>query len=472
MELERETMNRLFLIRKLKQLNVEVSDKAVADQITEYPFLKDRTNGQFDKQIYDRFLKTTLAQAGYTAADFHEYAAHDAGIEHLIPLAGLTGDLVTPREAETSFRQEREQVSAHVMVFPASNHISQVQLDPLALAQFYTNRQAAYRVPERMVVSYVKFEMTNSFPLADQELEKMTNLAQIVDRFYLSRGTNSFTDDTGKPLAPEAAKEKIKQQFREELALRDARKKANEFAHELFEQSNQGDFLEKLAAAKGYLSRTTEPFAEYSPPVDLKVPSNFGQTAFKLTPEVPFGGPITGEDGVYIIAFKSRIPSTIPPMDSVRTQLTEDYINFQSRELAPQAATNFFNTLTNKLAQGQSFQAIGSEEKVTPIKLSPFSRSTQSVPELEGRLGLPEVKNAAFTVPPGQNAAFAASREGAFVLHVDGKLPVPETELKHDLPDYLAELRERRRYAAFSDWFRKEMEQARVIPPGGRKPSE
>jgi hypothetical protein len=88
---------------------------------------------------------------------------------------------------------------------------------------------------------------------------------------------------------------------------------------------------------------------------------------------------------------------------------------------------------------------------------------------LEGKLTVGELKNAAFTLPPGKNATFAPARDGQFVLYLESKLPVAETELKAELPEYMNELRERRQYAAFSEWFRKEMEQARVTLPGNRK---
>jgi hypothetical protein len=276
-------------------------------------------------------------------------------------------------------------------------------------------------------------------------------------------------------LGPEAAKEKIKEQFRTEIALRSARKKANELASELFEQSTKesaSDALEKLAAAKGYVASTSEPFTEFAPPAALKVPSTFGQAAFKLTSEEPFGGPITGEDGVYIIALKARVPSSVPELDTIRPRVTDDYTTYQSRELARQAGTNFFETLTNKLAQGQTFDQIATEAGLTPLKLPPISRKTQSLNELDGRIRLGELKNVAFTMPAGKTNIFSPSPDGGFVLQIAQKLPVSDSEVKTDLPAYMNEIRDRRQYAAFSEWFRKELEQAQVTLPGNRKAVE
>src|SRR5258708_38924498 len=94
---------------------------------------------------------------------------------------------------------------------------------PGAITQFYSNRLANYRIPERMQVSYVKFDITNFLTEADQDLAKTTNLSQRIDAVYQQRGTNYYKDVK----SPEEAKEKIREEMRKELSTIAARKKAS-----------------------------------------------------------------------------------------------------------------------------------------------------------------------------------------------------------------------------------------------------
>src|SRR5437773_960307 len=106
--------------------------------------------------------------------EFGQIVRHEAGIEHLFALGGLSGGLVAPREAEALYRQENEQLATEVVLFPASNYLAGVEVTPAALGQFYTNNMAQYRVPERVQVGYVKFEITNFLAEADQLLAQET----------------------------------------------------------------------------------------------------------------------------------------------------------------------------------------------------------------------------------------------------------------------------------------------------------
>ena len=55
--------------------------------------------------------------------------------------------------------------------------------------------------------------------------------------------------------------------------------------------------------------------------------------------------------------------------------------------------------------------------------------------------------------------------EGGFVVYVRGKLPIDEARLKAELPKFLAELRYQKQNEIFNQWFRKEVEQAKLPLP-------
>jgi len=462
--MEQETRNRLLLTEKLKELDVRVSEKAAADWIVEA--FQDRERKTFRKDAYANFIKNTLPEGRLSQKDFERFVRHEVGIQHLINVAGLSGKLVTPQEAEAIYRREHEQVDTEAVFLSSSNYLSAVTMDPTALATFYTNNAASYRDPERIQVSYVKFDATNHLAEADQKLSQMTNIHQIVEATYQQRGTNSFVDANNQPMTPDAAKQKIRDEIRQTLGLTEAHKKAIDFANKLIALPPQTNNLANLAAAEGLLSQITEPFGQNEEPPNLKVPLTFSQAAFSLSPQEPvYEQPIVGEESVYLIGWNKRIPSSLPPLDSIRAKVEEDFRRNKVRELVSNAGNELYNSITNALAQGKAFSAAVAEANFTSIDLPPFSQKTTVLPELPYRNSLPSLKNSAFALSPGKLSSFTQASDGGFIVRLQAKVPVSDARVKEELPDFLADLRRSRQYEAFSEWLRKERELAQIILP-------
>lgn len=463
---EREARHRLLLIEKLLEINLQVSDAAVAQWIAEA--FRDPEQKVFRKEAYDRFVKEALPNQQLRVTDFERFVRHEVGIQHLVAVAGVSGRLVTPQEAEAVYRRENEAVEAEAVFFVSSNFLANATVDAAAVAQFYTNQASLYRVPERAQVAYVKFEATNYLAEADQRMAQDTNLNLRLERLYQERGANFFKDTNDMILPAAAAKEKIKGEMHQAYAVLAARKQAIEFATELLElQPKQPDNIDRLAAAKGFPSKATEPFTRDDGPAGLKVPDDFNRIAFALTGEEPFGEqPVVAEDGVYVLGLKKRLPSELPPVENIREKVTEDYRKNQALNLARAAGQSFHGTLTNQLAQGRAFHAICQEANVKPIKLNPFSPNTQILPDLPNRGDLSLIKNAAFALSIGEISPFVQTRNGGFVLQLQARLPVPEARVQAELPSFLTTLRRSRQAEAFQQWFRKQTELARVNLPG------
>ncbi len=454
---ERETRNRLVLIRKLSDYNIKVPDAAAAAWIAEA--FAGKENKVFRKEDLDLFVKNNLTPRGMQAEDFFRFARNEVGIQHLINVAGLAGRLVTPQEAELTYRLENEQLETQVALFALSNQLAKVKIDATALAVFYTNQAANYRIPERAQVSYVTFGGSNYLAQADQKMAQDTNLNQMIDQVYLQRGTNFYMGTNGLALDAAAAKTKIKSELRNRFGLIEARRLATEFASQLLDMNEKKDVsnLEKLAESKGLLVLKSEAFSQDSSPRGMKVPAKFATTVFQLTPDEPFiEEPVVGEDAVFVVGLKARFPSELLVFDVIKTRVTEDYRRSQAQILIRTAGTTFAAAVTNGLAQGKSFQDLCKQHDATWVKVSPFSQSTRTVPELDFRNDLSLVKNAAFPLGTNQVSAFTSSRDGGFVVHLVKRLPAAEVMVKAELPGHLATMRKSRQQEAFYDWLQKE----------------
>lgn len=472
---DRQLPDRLLQVEKLKELKIHASDAAVADWIANV--FRDRDHEGFRMEVYQDFVKRILPQVGLAEGDLQRFARHQIGFQQLYELGGLAGSLVTPREAEALFRRENEEVAAEIVLFSASNHLASVPINAEAVGQFFTNNMSRYRIPERVQVGYVRFDVTNFLAEADQELAQITNLTERLEESYARLGADFFRDADDKVLSKEAAFQKMKDDERRSRAFTSARRKATDFLQELYglyeKEPNKPDNLDRLAAATGIQSAVTEPFTRFDPPESLKAPASFGEVAFALSPEEPLASePLVGEDAVYVIAFGKRIPSELPPFEILRDKVTEEYRRREAELAARRAGEVFYTTLTNGFAQNKSFQAVCLEANVLTTRLPPFSLASRSLPGWEGRVDLGVLKNVAATLAPGKTSEFVPTRDGGLVVHVTGRLPVDDAKLKSGLPAFTEQLRDERRRMAFAEWIRKEFELARITGlPQFRRPA-
>jgi peptidyl-prolyl cis-trans isomerase D len=444
LDLNREIYLRLMFIKKADQLGIHVGDEAAATLAN--AMLRSLGHGQ--TVTMDEFTSQILQPQGLTVADFENFARHDVVIQQLVNALGLSGTFVTPQEAAEVYTRENQERSAQIVFFSASNYLANVKITPDALAQFYTNYLAEYRLPDRAQVSYVAFEVADFLAQAKAELEK-TNFDEQIDGIYLREGAAAFPDAK----TPAEAKEKIREVVIQQTALAKARVQANDFASAVFNiDPARPENLAAVAKQKGLAVKITAPFDIQSGPQEFSAPESFAAAAFGLTADEPFAGPIIGTNAVYVIAMNKQLPSEIQPFADIKDRVTQDFQMQQAVALAREAGTNFFYKLTVSLAAGKSFSDICTADKLQPQTLPPFSLSTRDLPELGEHAELKQLQQAAFTTDIGHSSDFEETGDGGFIVYVRSQLPVDPSELSANLPQFTAQLRRSRENEAFQEW--------------------
>ena len=452
-EIDRDTYQWLLLIQKQKQLGVHISTEVVAQAARSMisQFQRSGINSA------EAFLKQVLAPRGFGADDLERFVHHYVGVQELIATIGLGGRLVVPQEVRDLYKREHEEVATAAVFFSSSNYLAGVTAPPDAVMQFYSNRQAVYRIPDRVQVSYVKVDLTNFLADATQTMARMTNLDLQIEEAFRQGGTNFLRDVKAQSL--EEAKVKVREARLKEIEMQAARKQALEFATPLFDmEPMRAENLDKLAKEKGLVVRVAAPFDLQDGPKDLEVGPDFAQKAFARTPEDPFAGPILGMDGAYVIALVKKVPSEIPPLDQIRARVERDYKLNQALNLARTAGTASYQALTNGLAQGKTVAAICAEAKLQLVEMPPFSLSTRELPQVEERIPLNQLKQIAFTAPLGKVSPFQMTADGGVIVYVKSRLPLDEAKMNTSLPAFANYVRQSRQNEVFNEWFRKEAE--------------
>ena len=463
-DVERESFQWLLLKQKQKELGIHISTDAVA-QGARAMISQFQRSGITSPEM---FINLVLKPRGYEVEDLERFVRHYMGLEELIATVGLGGKLVTPQEIRDLYKRENEQLETAAVFFSASNYLASVSVAPDAVMQFYTNRQAGYRIPDRVQVSYVRFDLTNFLAEATQDLAKMTNLDLQIDEMYKQGGTNFLRE--WKAQTPEEARRNIRVDTLRKLQMQGARKKALEFATPLFDMDPvRTDNLDKLAKEKELTVQITEPFDQRDGPSELAVGQDFAAKAFARTPVEPFAGPIVGMDGVYVIAFNKKIPSEIPALDKIRARVEKDYQLGQAQDLARKAGLVFYPTLTNGLAQGKTVAALCADAKLQLVDLPPISISTRELEQVSEHLPLNQFKQLAFGTTVGKVSPFQMTTAGGVIVYVKSKLPLDEAKMIAALPTFANYVRQNRQNEAFNSWFRKEAEKGLRDTPLARQ---
>lgn len=461
----RETYYRLLLIHKQQELNIHVSPEAVARAAWSMvaPLQRYKINSP------TAFIKQVLEPRGFAVDDFERFIRHELGIQDLVATVGLSGNLVTPQEAKGLYVREHEELETEAVFLSASNYLSTISITNDVISQFYSNRIANYRIPERIQVSYVEYPITNFAQVATNEMAKITNLNAQVDEIYQQRGTNYYREAK----TPDEAKEKIRDEFRKKIMTVAAQTNAETFVTKLFDLKDpQPADFESVAKSNGLVVKATAPFDLKDGPKELNVSGNFAKKAFSLSTNEPFAGPLTGDDAVYVIGYNKYLPSEIPPLDQIRDRVTADYKFDQARTVARMTGQAFYNTLTNEVAKGATFSNICAQAKLQVVSLPPFSLSTRSLPEAEDQVSLDQLKQLAFSTSPGKVSPFQQTLDGGVIVYVKNKLPLDEAKMKTELPGFVNYVRQSRQNEAFQEWFRRQADRGlRDTPLGWPKPA-
>ncbi len=443
--LKQETMQRLFLGMRLKEAGIQVSDDAVATWIREY--LKDPKTGVVN---FDAFLKNALEPSGFSESEFFEFVRHEVGMQELERVVGITGQLVTPQEAEASFRRDNETLTVSLVAFSSSNHLASVAINDAKLGEFFTNRLANYRIPERVILSFVRFPASNFTATAESEIAARPNFTNELEQVYTQRGPDAFRDPSGAPMSKDAALAKIREVTVQQRSVQLAAQQANEFANELYQMEPVAPVnLAALATKKGLSVEQTPPFSdnERAQGLDDINPNAISQALSKVTPSQPFLTPLAGQQGVVVSAVNGRTPSSVPSLDAVRGQVENDYKTSASTDAARAAGRAFQAT-----AGGRSFADAAKAASLTPVEFS-FSPSSPSIPGLDGRINPSQVKTAAGRLAPGAVGEFIPTFDGGFVLTLRDRKAPAEDLVKSGVVSFLGELRQQREREAFNTWF-------------------
>jgi len=445
-----EAYNQLALQRLLvKRLTAQYGITVGNDSVVEW--IRERImggSGSFGGMTYDQYVSSVLKTGGFSAKLFEEFVRTEVGSEILRSTIGSSGALVTPAEARAAFIRANEKMPVELAYVANSNYLSRVIMNLDDITQFYSNRVAAYRSPERLQVSYVRLATSNYVAEAEQSLSADSGFEVLVEAGYLQR-SNLFMG-----IEIEAAKQQVRQEFIDQEAFKIAQRKAYDFVNTYYDLEPKTTAVLNEAAQKiGLSAQQAPPFGRSETPQGVGAGPEFVSAAWELSRDSAFSIPVTAPDGYYAICFEGKIPGSIQPFADVKDRVEKEYREDRARTLAQEAADAFYAAATNAVANGQSFTNLAQLSGLTTASLPNLTLS--SVDEM-GSINLPiparQIPGMAYNQEPGTVSRPQFAAEGLVLLNASKRSDPTAEEIESGMKEYVETMRNSRSMSAYGEW--------------------
>ena len=425
------------------------------------------------------------------AAQLEAFARYQVGNEQLRSLGGVSGVLVSAKEAEIKYREDNLSYVAEGIFLNYTNYLPLVQASEDQLKKHYTNTLSEHRIPEKRRLSYVTFPATNYL----DEAEKQFNALDVVNRDgFLTNywpgitilpgyKTNSISA-LAKLIVPirtnEYAGMKLEEataNIREEILTKSWGLKAGLASVEAykagldFQKSVEAthkaqpalDTLEKMALLQNLTATTTMPVSDGNNPV----PGLSGVTAsqifgLSITNAFIVGDPFSGgASEFYIASLKQIIPSRNRSYAEAKNKVTTAYKKAEGIKLMKEAGQKIYQSIKD----GKSLDVVAKENNISVTKLGPFNSAGGVIPNLDNKANSEDFRTQALGLETGETSELitsstdssdATSEEAAFVVKLTEKIPVSREKFDSEFPAYLENERSSAAARGFADWLQRQ----------------
>ena len=145
-----QLVEEVLLLQAGRRLGLEVTDAELRRQIESYPFFQQ--DGKFDQKRYDWLLsRHRLSPQGFEAQERRQLLLRKV-IEEVTSFAK-----VSDAELQEFFRMAKEEVEVNYLVVSPEKFLARENPPDVAVARYYQENEAEFRLPDRARVNYLFF---------------------------------------------------------------------------------------------------------------------------------------------------------------------------------------------------------------------------------------------------------------------------------------------------------------------------
>jgi len=433
-----EAVLRMLLLRKARELGIHATDSEVVQHIRNQPVFLNEAK-QFDPDRYRRLL-IFLNNRGVSQTQFEDVMRDElvlAQLQGLVTAAAKT----TPQEVNLSYAPLHEKLWVDLVEFRAVSNAAPVTVTDDEAKTFFEKNKETYRTPKQVKVRYAYFS------IAEAKRSVTITESDVADYYERNKTQYAGTNNVPEPL--DAVKDKVRQELLQLRADRVAQDRATELTIKLVQEPGAAkpDFV-KLCSDAGVTPQETGFFSPADKPSGIQAGPQFNQSAFALTPEVPFSDPVPGEQGYYVLQYLESKPSEIPPFDQVTDKVIDELKQQKTYEATIKQGQDALVEVKKLTAAGKAFGDACAELKLKVESPAPFTLSDEKT-DLPGGNRIPQA-----TLGMATNAVsgFIPTEDGGLFFYVKDRKSADPEEFEKAKADFAQQVLQRDRQAMFSSW--------------------
>lgn len=398
--------------------------------------------GNFNPDAYRTFLAVNSYQTPKLFED--TYGAVWFPAESIACAVMNAAGWASPMEQDFELSARYDSTEARLLTLKRAAKPEEITLDDAAVRAWYDGHAADYAVPETREIAYVEVPVAS---FAEKvTVEELDAMQYHDDHPEFFKGTDTNGNTVTLPF--EEVREKAIAKVREERALEDALRHANEV---LLPSVASAKSVAALAAEYGAVKTVT---VRRDQRPALQNASAVLDAAFEMDPEYTPVNAVSGTDRVYVFALNKVTDPHTAPFEEVREQVLKAAREAEADKRLKAAAENLRTALADALAKGTSLDDAVKTLGDASITLGePFTFVLDDVKKPD----IPEARNV--TAAASETAVGALSEpiltdEAAYIACVTARTPGDDLRKLTARQDVVRGLTMAAGFITAGDWLR------------------
>lgn len=391
-------VDRALLFQAALRMGIVVTQEEIRRRISSMPVFQ--RNGQFDITIYQR----VLSRNRLTPEDF-EASQRDGLIMEKLSVLVAGAAQISPLEVELELEQRLTEVKGVYKLFNPDDYLKAQKVSQAEMESFYNQNKRNYLVPEKLVLSYIKF------PVADYRDKVEIRPVDVRDFYDINRNRYAKPERVKVrhilftlPEKPTKAQEEAARKLAEKV-LELAKQPGQDFA-QLAKEHSQGPTA-KNGGELGWFGRG-------------QMVKPFEDLAFKLKPgQIDM---VKTRFGWHVIKVEGHQQAQTIPLEKVEAEIKNELIERKAKDMAAAAAERAFD----KVAKGEDLKTLAKNRKRSVYTTEPIAKGKP----IEGLPGLKGLARAVEGLTAGQAIPVLHFEDGSIVAVLDKFIPESVKPLK------------------------------------------
>ena len=327
-----------LLIKAADILNIQASDKEVADVIHTLPAFQNPEDGKFSQERYLRYKNECLVPSGLGFSDLEEAVRTIIRMQK-VPMLTASNVIVSDSEAETGIESLLQKITYHMVTFDPEAFEDQVKLEDAEIKDFYAANPSLFMSePESDgLLAFVAYTVKKN-EVSEEQLKDYYELRKAL-----------YVKDDGTEQTFDEAKDAIRAELETTVERDEAEAKARAF-NKSFREAIRADkeaFLadpqklfrdeaEKAGLKISEIKNLTSQTAENE---ELHIEHSLIHAVTELKNVGSYTNLLTGEHGMSMFLMTARRPSVVQPYEDVKEIAQKRLISQREYAMAEEAAS-------------------------------------------------------------------------------------------------------------------------------------